>query len=88
MRSHRLAPLTILTYIKKKFKWAQVTQYASEKINGIVAHYNLSTYTDYNEIFKKHTDASVFQLVAVIIQKGKHIAFYNLNLLMSNNSKH
>ena len=65
-RSHRLAPLTRLTYIKKKFKWAQVTQYASEKINGIVAHYNLSTYPEFNETFRMHTNASTFQLGAVM----------------------
>ena len=31
---------------------------------------------DFNEEFKIHTDASKFQLGAVIIQKGKTIALY------------
>ena len=31
-RSHKLAPLTRLTYIKRKFKWTQVKREAYEKI--------------------------------------------------------
>ena len=38
------------------------------------------TYPDFNETFKIHTDASAFQLGAVIIQKGKPIAFYGRKL--------
>ena len=37
---------------------------------------NLLTYTDFNEIFQIHTDASRYQLELVISQKGKYIAFY------------
>ena len=33
-RSQRLAPLTRLNYIKRKFKWAQVEQDAFEKLSG------------------------------------------------------
>ena len=40
----------------------------------------LLTYPSFNETFKIHTDASVFQLGAVIIQKGKHIAFCSRNI--------
>ena len=38
------------------------------------------TYPDFNETFKIHANASAFQLGAVIIQKGKHIAFYSIKL--------
>ena len=37
----------------------------------------LLTYPDFNETFRIHTNASAFQLGAVIIQKGKNIAFYS-----------
>ena len=37
----------------------------------------LSTYTDFNETFKIHNNASAFQLGAVIIWKGKPIYFYS-----------
>ena len=45
-----------------------------------MAHNTLSTNPDFNETFKSHTDASAFQLGAVIIQKGKPIASYGRKL--------
>ena len=45
-----------------------------------MSHDTLSTYLDFNETFKIHTDTSAFQSGAVIIQKGKHIAFYGWKL--------
>ena len=38
----------------------------------------LLTYPDSNENFKIHTDARNFKLGAVILQKGKPIAFYTI----------
>ena len=35
-----------------------------------MAHNTLLTYPDFNETFKIHTNASAFQLGAVISQKG------------------
>ena len=40
----------------------------------------LLTYPGFNETFKIHTDASAFQLGAVISQKGKTITFYSRKL--------
>ena len=77
MRSHMLLPLTRLMSIKQKFKWTQVEQDDFNKIKRIVDGNNLLTYPDSNEIFKVNTDASAFQLGAVISQKGKYIAFYS-----------
>ena len=37
----------------------------------------LSTYPNFNEALKIHTNASAFQLGAIIIQKGKPIDFYS-----------
>ena len=51
-----------------------------QKNNQIVSHDTLSTYTDFNETFKIHTDAIPFQLGAVIIQEGKPIASYGRTL--------
>ena len=51
----------------------EVKQDAFDKIKRIVAPDTLSTYPDLNETFKIHTDASTFQLGAVINQKGKPI---------------
>ena len=79
-RSRMLAPLTKLTYIKNKFKWAQVEQDAFGKINWIVSRDTLSTYPYFNETFKIHTDASGFQLRVFISQKVNPIAFYSRKL--------
>ena len=42
-----------------------------------MAHDNLLTFTDFNKTFKIHTNARLFQLGAVIIQKDKPIDFYS-----------
>ena len=42
---------------------------------------NLLTYPDFNEMLKIHTNASAFQLGAVIIQKGTPITFYSRKLI-------
>ena len=68
-RSHTLAPLTRLTYIKRKLKRKQVKQYDFNKIVRILVHGTLSTYPDFNETFKIHTHASALQLGAVISNK-------------------
>ena len=78
--SHTLAPLTIFTSIKSKFKWTKVEQYAFDEIKRIVARNNLLTYTDFNNFFKIHTNDSAFQLGAFITQKGKPIALYSRKL--------
>ena len=82
-RSHKSMPLTRLTSIKRKFKWTQVKQDAFDKIKRIVARDTLSTYPDFNETFKIHTDVSLFRLGAVISHKDKHIALYSRNILMT-----
>ena len=46
----------------------------------ILARDNSLTYPYLNEKFKIHTNASVFQLGAVVRQKGELIAFYSRKL--------
>ena len=76
MWSHTLAPLTRLTFITRKFKWTKVEQDDFGEIKRIVASDTLLTYPGFNEIFKIHTNASAFQLGAVVSQKSKPIALY------------
>ena len=64
--SHTLDPLTKLMSIKIYFKWTQSEQDSFDKIKRIVSHDNLSTYPDFDEMFKIYTDASTFQLGAVV----------------------
>ena len=57
-----LSTLTKLTYINRKSKWMKAEKYACDEIKRIVARNTLSTYPDFNETFKIHTNASAFQL--------------------------
>ena len=50
------------------------------QIKRVVARDTLLTYPDFNETFNIYTDASVFQLGAVISQKGKPVSFYSIKL--------
>ena len=80
MQSQTLAHLTELTYIKIKFQCTEVEQDDFDEIKRIKARDNLLTYTAFNETYKIYTNAIVFQLGAVISQKGKPIAFNSRKL--------
>ena len=58
----------------------KVEKYDFDEIKQIVASDALLNYLDFNEKFKIHTNASVFQLGAVISQKGGPITFYSKKL--------
>ena len=58
----------------------QDEQDAFNKIKRIVAYNTLITYPDFNETFKIHSDARVFQLGMVISHKYKSINFYSRKL--------
>ena len=74
-RSHTFAHLTRKASNKRKFGLTKVKQDAFENYKRNVARNNLSTYPDFIEAFKIHTNASAFQFGAFIIQKGKPIEF-------------
>ena len=76
-RSHLLYLLTTLTPNKVKFKWNEVEHKASDDIKCAIANDTLLAYLDFNKRFDIHTYASNYQLVSVIIQDGKPIAFYS-----------
>ena len=75
-RYHTLAPFTRMASSKVYFKCTKVKQEAFKKTNQTVARDTLLAHPYFNETFKIHTDASAFQLGAVISQKCKPIAFY------------
>ena len=75
-----LAPLTRITSNKRKLKQTKIEQDDFDEIKRIVDLNTLLTYPNFNEIFKIHTDASDFQLGAVISRKVKPIAFYSRKL--------
>ena len=79
-RSHTMAPLTALTSVTRKWKWEKEHQDAFEATKRIIARETLLAYPDFELPFELHTDASDYQLGAVIAQKGKPIAFYSRKL--------
>ena len=92
-RSHLLAPLSDLvgecghtkeTHKKKTNKkpwyWTDGHQEAFDKIKEVMARDIMFTYPDYSLPFEVYTNASSRQLGAVIVQKGRPIAFFSRKL--------
>jgi hypothetical protein len=73
-RSETLSPLTHLTSKDVPFQWTDVEQKKS------VAKYFFHSYPDFSKLFHIHTDASHYQLGAVISQDNHPIAFYSHKL--------
>ena len=63
-----------------KFEWTKIEKYAFDGIKRILAHDTLLDYPYFNGEFKIYTDASKFQLGAVIRQKVKPIVLYSIKL--------
>jgi RNase H-like domain found in reverse transcriptase len=65
-RSHVLAPLASLTSNKAKWSWEPQQEIAFQTAKKIIAREVMLAYPDFNKPFKIHTDASHYQLGAVI----------------------
>ena len=79
-RSHVLAPLAGLTSTNSKWQWGPKQDAAFNMAKKIIAREVMLAYPDFNKPFVIHTDASHYQLGAVISQDGKPIAFYSRKL--------
>ena len=79
-RSHILAPLTDLLKTPKTFKWEPCHREAFLQMKAIIETDTLLTYPDHNKPFHIETDASDFQLGAVIKQNNKAVAYYTRKL--------
>jgi hypothetical protein len=71
---------TRLTSKDVPFQWTDVEQQAFDKMKAIVCCEVLLSYPDFNKPFHIHTDASHYQLGAVISQDNRPIAFYSRKL--------
>ena len=80
--SHILAPLTDLlkTPKLKTSVWTSEHQAAFTRMKALVALDTLLVYPDHNLPFDIETDASDFQLGAIIKQKGRPVAYYTCKL--------
>ena len=79
-RSHTLAMLTNIPYIKVKFIWTKAEEDAFYKIKRIVANNTLFAYPDFNEGFKIHTHARKFQPGGFISHNSTLISFHSITL--------
>jgi RNase H-like domain found in reverse transcriptase/Reverse transcriptase (RNA-dependent DNA polymerase)/Integrase zinc binding domain len=79
-RSDVLAPLSRLLSKDTKWQWTSVEANAFDQIKRIIAKNVLLSHPDFNKPFEIHTDASKYQLGAVISQEAKPIAFYSRKL--------
>ena len=77
-RAHTLAPLTQLTSSKSiKEQWSPQHQEAFDAMKAIIAKDALIAYPDHNLPFYIHTDASDYQIGAMIIQNKYPVAYYS-----------
>ena len=83
-RSELCAPLSKLTQGCKKGsvvqEWNDGCENAFISLKKLIAQETLLAYPNFNKKFTIHTDASDFQLGAVILQDGKPLAFYSRKL--------
>ena len=78
-RSHTLAPLANLTG-KALFIWTAIHQKAFDDMKKLMTKDILLSYPDHNLPFDIYTNASDYQLGAVIFQKNTPVAYYSRKL--------
>ena len=79
-RAQILSPLTELTKKGMKFLWGKAQQTAFDTMRALIIKDVLLTYPDPNKSFHIETDASDYQVGAVIKQNGKPIAYFSQKL--------
>ena len=78
-RSHILEPLTSLT-AEGPFVWTKECDKAFSEMKSVISSDCLLAYPDHNVPFHIETDASDYQLGAVIKQNNKPVAYYSRKL--------
>ena len=79
--SHLVTPLTELTKkTNKSFRWQTKHQEAFNNLQRELARQVILAYPDFTKTFEIYTDASKYQIGAVITQENKPIAFYSRKL--------
>jgi transposase InsO family protein len=79
-RAHLITPLANLTKKGVSFKWTTECETNFQAIKQLLAKRIALSYPDFHKSFDIYTDASKYQLGAVITQDKKPIAFYSRKL--------
>ena len=79
-QSHILSPLTELLCTPKTFRWNDECTSAFKQMKALIASDALLAYPDHNKPFHIKTDASDFQLGAIIKQDNRPVASYTRRL--------
>ena len=87
-RSHIMAPLTSQYDAHKKgnkpkiekFKWTPEMEDAFDKNKALIATDTMAAYPDHYKPYDIYTDASDYQLGAVLMQQGRPVAYYSKKL--------
>lgn len=81
-RAGILAPLTALSGAKKraKIEWTQECEESFLKMKAMIAADTMLAYPDHNKPFTIDTDASDYQMGAVIRQEGRPVAYWSKKL--------
>ena len=78
-RSHLLAPLTALTG-SSMFAWTDECDRAFDEMKAVMAADAMNAFPNHELPFEIYTDASDYQMGAVILQNGKPIAYWSRKL--------
>ena len=81
-QSHILAPLSVITKEspKAKLTWGPQQPKAFVDMKQAISADVMLSFPNFSMSFKIHMDTSDYQLCAIIMQKGKPIAFYSQKL--------
>jgi hypothetical protein len=79
-RAHLITPLANLTKKGAAFEWTEECESNFQTIKQLLAKHIALSYPDFQKPFDVYTDASKYQLGAVISQDDKPIAFYSRKL--------
>ncbi|KAE9039828.1 hypothetical protein PR003_g7966 [Phytophthora rubi] len=76
-RAHILAPLTALMSPQDKYQWMDTQQEAFDQMKAVMAHTVELAFPNYGDPFHICTDASGYQLGAVITQHSLPLGFWS-----------
>ena len=72
-----LSPLSTLCGSKATWKWGKEQQTTHKELKKVISKKTLLTFPNFEKEFHIYTDASDYQLGAVIMQENKPLAFYS-----------